>query len=95
MALIELSFGNERTDDEADADTDSDSVEIPLDGEDEATSSSTGRRLLAAALLVALVGAVAAAAYLSVRRTGDDDAEFADIEIADETAEAGVERDEE
>ncbi|SFR63063.1 hypothetical protein SAMN04487947_3059 [Halogeometricum rufum] len=85
MALIELNFGREGTDD-----TDSDRVEIPIDDDATAsTASSTGRRLLRTMVVLALV---AAAGYLLYRRvTAGDDAEFAEIAFEDEVAEAGTE----
>jgi hypothetical protein len=83
MALIELNFGREGTDD-----TDPDRVEIPID-DATASASSTGRRLLRTMLVLALV---AAAGYLLYRRaTAGDEAEFAEIEFEDEVAEAGTE----
>jgi hypothetical protein len=85
MALIELTFGRDGTDD-----TDSDRVEIPIDDDASASApSSTGRRLFQATVLLALV---AAAGYLLYRRaTAVDDAEFAEIPLEDEVAEAGTE----
>ncbi|MDS0293943.1 hypothetical protein [Halogeometricum luteum] len=79
MALIELDLGSGQGDEDGE-----DAAETRLDGE--GTGSSTGRRLLGGAVVVALAAGAGYVAYR--RRAARDESGFTEIEFDDEAAEA-------